>query len=171
MAIGQFGPALGEVLKRKGKTRAEAGRVAHVDPTMIGKIVNGSRKPTQEVMRSAVTHYDDAQLYMAAAGEVTGGAFAPWLNNVDLHRAAVLMKSVEELKEVLHASGTAPITKTNEQITESERQQIKRLLMETLEAITALMHLAAVLCREYSFSWFGSWKEHRADLKAKKYMK
>ncbi|MBO2942772.1 XRE family transcriptional regulator [Paenibacillus sp. F411] len=171
MAIGQFGSALDEVLKRKGDTRGNAGTAAHVDASLIGKVIKGTRKPSKEVMASTTQYYDDGQLYIAAAGEVTGGAFAPWLNNVDLHRASVLIKSVEEIKEVLTASGQAPISKTNEQIDESERQQIKRLLMETVEAITALTHLAAVLCKEYSFSWLATWKEHRSVMKSKKYMK
>ncbi|MBY9081053.1 XRE family transcriptional regulator [Paenibacillus sp. HN-1] len=171
MAIGQFGPALESAMKREGETRKEVGRIAHSDPSMIGKVIKGSRKASEPVMRAATQHYDDGQLFLAAAGEVTGGAFPPWLNNVDLHRASVLVKSVEELREVLAASSEAPISKTGEQITETERRQIKRLLMETVEAITALTHLAAVLCREYSFSWLGTWKEHRAELKAKKYVK
>lgn len=170
MPTGQFGRALGEMLERSGDTRGKVGRVVHVDPSLIGKIVKGSRRPSKEVMRDTAQHYDDGQLYIAAAGEVTGGAFAPWLDNVDLHRASVLFKTVEEMKEVLVASTEAPISKTNEQINEEERQQIKRLLMETVEAITALTHLAAVLCKEYSFSWLGTWKEHRAYLKSKKYM-
>jgi len=172
MAIGQgqFGKALEETLKRNGDTRGNAGRAVHVDPSLIGKIVKGSRRPSKEIMRETARHYDDGQLYIAAAGEVTGGAFAPWLDNVDLHRASVLFKTVEEMKEVLTASGEAPISKTNDQISEEERQQIKLLLMETVEAITALTHLAAVLCKEYSFSWLGTWKEHRAELKTKKYM-
>ncbi|MFB4326439.1 XRE family transcriptional regulator [Priestia sp. BR_2] len=171
MAIGQFGPALDEVLKRKGETRGTAGVAAHVDASLIGKIVKGTRKPSKEVMASTTKHYDDGQLYIAAAGEVTGGAFAPWLNNVDLHRASVLFKTVEEIKEVLVLTSEAPISKTADQLNESERKIMKRLLMETVEAITALTHFAAVLCKEYSFSWFATWKEHRADLKAKKYMK
>lgn len=171
MAIGHFPEALKDVIHRKGDTLAKAGRATHVDGSQIGKIVKGSRKASRPVMKAAVEHYDDGQLYLAAAAEVTGGASAPWLDNVDLHRANVLFKTVEEMKEVLEASGRAPISKTNEQITESERNQIKQLLMETVEAITALTHLAAVLCKEYSFSWLGTWKEHRAELKAKKYMK
>ncbi|MCY9734672.1 helix-turn-helix domain-containing protein [Paenibacillus alvei] len=171
MAIGQFGPALEEAMKRAGETRLKVAEVAHVDNSTIGKVIKGSRKPAKEVMSSTVEHYDDGQLYIAAAGEVTGGAFAPWLNNVDLHRACVLLKSIEEIQEVIAVSGQAPISKTNEQLDESERLQVKRLLMETVEAITALTHLAAVLCKEYSFSWLATWKEHRAILKAKKYMK
>ncbi|WP_025682520.1 helix-turn-helix domain-containing protein [Paenibacillus maysiensis] len=171
MSIGQFGPALQDLLKKKGETRNAVGRVAHVDASLIGKIANGSRKPSKELMRSTTEHYDDGQLFIAAAGEVTGGAFAPWLDNVDLHRASVLFKTVEEMREVLVLSAEVPISKTADQLTESERQNMKRLLMETVEAITALTHFAAVLCKEYSFSWLATWKEHRADLKAKKYMK
>ncbi|MCP3808437.1 helix-turn-helix domain-containing protein [Paenibacillus peoriae] len=171
MSIGQFGPNLQEVLKRRGETRNAAGRAAHVDASLIGKIIKGSRKPSKELMQQAAEHYDDGQLYIAAAGEVTGGAFAPWLDNVDLHRASVLFKTIEEMREVLVLSAEVPISKTADQLTESERQNMKRLLMETVEAITALTHFAAVLCKEYSFSWLATWKEHRADLKAKKYMK
>lgn len=75
------------------------------------------------------------------------------------------------MKEVLVASGQVPISKTNAQINDTERQEIKRMLMDTVEAITALTHLAAVLCKEYSFSWLETWKEHRAELKDKKYLK
>ncbi|MGW8822264.1 XRE family transcriptional regulator [Paenibacillus lautus] len=171
MAIGQFPGALEEVLKRTGDTLAQAGKAANVDGSQVGKIIKGSRKASEPVMRAAAQHYDDGQLYIAAAGEVTGGAFAPWLNNMDLHRASVLFKTVEEMKEVLALTNEAPISKTADQLTESDRQIMKRLLMETVEAITALTHFAAVLCKEYSFSWLATWKEHRADLKAKKYMK
>ncbi|MEK5376607.1 helix-turn-helix transcriptional regulator [Paenibacillus sp. FSL P2-0173] len=171
MAIGHFSGALEEVLKRTGDTLAKAGKATNVDGSQIGKIIKGSRKPSKEVMKQAAQHYDDSRLYIAAAGEVTGGAFAPWLDNVDLHRASVLFKTIEEMREVLTLSAEVPISKTADQLTESERQNMKRLLMETVEAITALTHFAAVLCKEYSFSWLATWKEHRADLKAKKYMK
>lgn len=171
MAIGQFGPALEQALKRSGDTREKAGLIVHADASLVGKIAKGTRKPSHPVMKAAAEHYDDGQLFLAAAAEVTGGAFTPWLDNVDLHRASVLFKSLEEIQEVRDASGLAPISKTNEQINEAERQQIKLLLMETVEAITALTHLAAAICQEYSFSWLATWKEHRAELKAKHYMK
>lgn len=171
MAIGHFSSALQEVMERKGHTLAQAGRIANVDGSQIGKIVKGTRKATKPVMKATAQNYDDGQLFLAAASEVTGGAFTPWLDNVDLHRASVLFKSLEEIQEVRDVSGKVPISKTNDQITDAERHQIKRLLMETVEAITALTHLAAVICKEYSFSWLGTWKEHRAELKLKNYMK
>lgn len=171
MSIGQFRPALQEVLKRTGDTRSKAGAVAHVDASMIGKIVNGARKPSKEVMATTSEHYDDGQLYIAAAGEITKGAFVPWLNNVDLHKSSVHLKTVEEIQEALDALNKAPITKTKEQLVDGDLKQIKAALMESIEAITALTHYVAILCKEYCFSWMGVWKEHRANLKSKKYMK
>ncbi|WP_339321396.1 XRE family transcriptional regulator [Paenibacillus sp. FSL W8-0194] len=171
MAIGQFGTALDEVLKRKGETRGAAGAAAHVDASLIGKIVKGTRKPTKEVMASTTRHYDDGQLYIAAAGEVTQGASVPWLNNVDLHKSSVHIKTLEEIQEALDSLQRAPITKTKEQLAEADIKQIKLTLMECVEAITALTHYVAILCKEYCFSWMGVWKEHRAYLKSKKYLK
>ncbi len=171
MAVGQFGPALEEVLKRTGDTRNKAGAAAHVDASLIGKIVKGTRKPSKEVMASTTEYYDDGQLYIAAAGEVTHGAFVPWLNNVDLHKSSVHLKTIEEIHEAMDALMLAPITKTKEQLAETDLQQIKRTMMECVEAITALTHYVAILCNEYRFSWTDVWKEHRAYLRSKKYMK
>ncbi|WP_160045650.1 XRE family transcriptional regulator [Paenibacillus sp. USDA918EY] len=171
MAIGQFGSALEEVLKRKGETRGAAGAAAHVDASLIGKIVKGTRKPTKEVMASTTKHYDDGQLYIAAAGEVTQGASVPWLNNVDLHRASVHLKTMEEIREALDALMKAPITKTKDQMDQDDLKQIRSAIKESVEAITALTHYVAILCKEYCFSWMGVWKEHRAYLKSKKYLK
>lgn len=170
MAIGQFPQALEEVLKRAGDTREKAAKVAHVDSSTVGKVIRGTRRPTNELMKSTSGHYDDGRLYIAAAGEITDGASVPWLNNVDLHRSTVHLKVLEEIGEVEQALLHAPITKTKDQLGQKEMQQIKAAIMESIEAITALMHYVTVLCKEYSFSYFSAWREHRADLKAKKYM-
>ncbi|MNI79936.1 hypothetical protein D3C73_1364290 [compost metagenome] len=71
----------------------------------------------------------------------------------------------------MEAMKTAPISKKCEQLTAADRERMKAMIIECVEAITALTNHVAVLCNEYTFSWFGIWKEHRAELKAKKYMK
>lgn len=170
MAIGQFGPALEEVLRRTGNTRADVAGVAHIDASMVGKVIKGTRKPSKEVMQSTVGHYDDGRLYIAAAGEVTEGAAVPWLENADLHRSSVHLKALEEIGEAEEALHDAPITKTREQLTQTDLLKIKAAIMESVEAITALMHYVSILCREYCFSYVGVWREHRSELRAKKYI-
>lgn len=108
---------------------------------------------------------------LAAAAEVTGGASVPWLDNVDLHPSSTHIKTIEEVQEALQALLKLPITKSLEQLTRSDREQIKNGIMEQLEAITALSHNTAVLCRKYDFSYTGLWNEHRAELKSKRYLK
>ncbi|MEK5162024.1 helix-turn-helix transcriptional regulator [Paenibacillus sp. FSL R5-0527] len=171
MAIGQFGPALEEALQRTGETRGKVGRVTHVDASMVGKIIKGTRKPSKEVMRAASEHYDDGQLFIAAAAEVTGGAFVPWLDGADLHKSTTTLKTLEEMDEAEAALQEAPITKRLDQLTPKEKQQIKVSIMEQIEAVTALLHNITMLCREYGFSFSKMFREHRSEMKAKKYMK
>ncbi|NUU73981.1 helix-turn-helix transcriptional regulator [Paenibacillus xylanilyticus] len=166
-----IGDVLHEYRKERGLTQEQFSEKVLLDRSSIAKVEKGTRAAPKGLAMQAAVAFDEPRLYLAAQEEVTGGAISPWLDNVDLHRASVLFKTVEEMKEVLELTSEAPISKTADQLTEADRQVMKRLLMETVEAITALTHFAAVLCKEYSFSWFATWKEHRADLKAKKYMK
>lgn len=171
MAIGQFGPALESAMKRTGHTRGEIGRIAHVDASQVGKIIKGSRKASKPVMQASVEHYDDGQLFLAAAAEVTGGAFVPWLDSADLHRSATTLKTLEEIDEVEEALQRAPITKRPDQLSAKDRERIKVAIMEQIEAVTALLHNITVLCRTYGFSFGAMFKAHQAEMKQKKYMK
>lgn len=170
MAIGQFPGALQEVLKRTGDSYQKAGRAAHVDGSQIGKIINGTRRPSKPVMQAAVRHYDDIRLIIGAAEEVTGGACVPYLDGADLHPSSTYIKTIEEMQEALLALQSIPITKRLDQLTPADRENVKNGLMEQIEAITALTHNAAVLCRKYEISYLGLWKDHRDELKQKKYM-
>lgn len=170
MAIGQFGKALGEVLERSGDTRGKVSRVVHVDPSLIGKIVKGSRRPSTELMRETVRHYDDGQLILAAVAEVSSGASVPWLDRADLHPSSTYIKTLEEIREAEEALMRLPVTKSLAHLTERDRHSIKAGLLEQIEAITALTHNVVLICRKYEISYSALWDEHRAEMKSKKYM-
>ncbi|WP_433943404.1 XRE family transcriptional regulator [Paenibacillus sp. SN-8-1] len=171
MAIGQFGPALEEALKRTGNTREQAGAVAHVDASLIGKIVKGSRNPSKELMAATADYYDDGELFLGAAAEVTGGAFIPWLNAADLHTSTTTLKTLEEIEEAQLALHQAPITKRRDQLSDKDRQKIEISIKEQIEAVTALLHNITMLCRSYDFSFAAMFRAHRAEMKSKNYMK
>lgn len=158
-------------MKKAGNTRGEVGRIVHADASTVGKVIRGSRKATKSVMQTAVQHYDDGQLYIAAAAEVTGGASVPWLNGADLHPSSAYIKTLEEIREAEECLLKLPVTKHPEHLSEPERKQIKGALLEQLEAITALTHNVAVQCRKYGFSYLGLWKEHHSELASKNYLK
>jgi transcriptional regulator with XRE-family HTH domain len=157
--------------KQQGMTQEQFAEQVLVDRSSIAKVENGKRQAPKSLIRQAAVTFDDLRLYLAAQEDVTGGASVPYLDAADLHRAATHYKSLEESEEAEAAMKAAPIMKRPNQLNEQDREAIKKAIMECIEAITALTHHAAVLCKEYSFSWREVWKEHRADLKAKKYMK
>ncbi|MFD0682409.1 MULTISPECIES: helix-turn-helix domain-containing protein [unclassified Paenibacillus] len=171
MAIGQFGQTLAKVRSERNEGQGTAARVAYVSQSYISKIEKGERRAPKDVMKSTVEHYDDPQLAVAAANEATGGGWIPWLNNTDLHRANTHLKTLEEIEEAVIALKAAPITKLRTQMDEHELQLMKTAIRECIEAITALTHHVAILCKEYCFSWMAMWNEHRIKLKASKYIK
>jgi hypothetical protein len=110
-------------------------------------------------------------LYLAAQDEVTGGACTPWLDGADLHASTVHLKTFEEITEAEEAMKAVPITKRKDQLREKDLAAIRTAIVECIEAITALTHYVAVLCKEYTFSWLTMWREHRQKLKESKYLK
>lgn len=165
-----FSQQLQNVMEEHGHTQQIPAAAAHVTSGTISKYTRGVRKPPTDVMRNIVKHYNEPELCIAAASEVNSDAFVPWLNLADLHKSNVHLKTLEEINEAVSALATAPITKRKDQLTATDLKGIRQSIMEQIEAITALMHNVAVLCKEYDFSWFALWTEHRQELKSKKYL-
>lgn len=167
----KFGQTLDVVSGERGENQQIVADVAHVSNSLVSKIIRGNRKPAKDIMRNTTAHYDDARLYLAAQEEVAGDASVPWLNNADLHASTVHLKTIEEIRETIEAMATVPITKRKDQLCDKDKEAIRTAIKECIEAITALTHYVAILCKEYCFSWLGVWKEHRLKLKASKYIK
>lgn len=166
-----FGQALKNAIDNRGVTQIDASKVAMVDNSTLGKYIKGTRNAPIDVMQRTTEHFNDPFLSMAAANEVSGNSFVPILDNVDLHRCSVHLKTVEEIDEARAALSVAPITKRHDQLTEADLQAIQAAINESMGAITALMHYLAVLCKEYCISWVSIWKSHRKMLKDKNYIK
>jgi transcriptional regulator with XRE-family HTH domain len=167
----KFGQELAQVMDEHGENQTDIAQIACVSNSSISKYTLGTRRIPKDVIRVTASHYDDPRLFVAAQEEVTGGACTPWLNGADLHKSTVQIKTQEELSEAQVAICTVSITKRKDQLAEKDIENIKIAITESIEAITALTHYVAVLCKEYSFSWLTMWNEHRKQLKMQKYVK
>jgi transcriptional regulator with XRE-family HTH domain len=167
--------SIGDVIqtfrKEQGLTQEEFAEQILIDRSSVAKVENGKRQAQKHFMKQVADTFDEPRLYLAVQEEVTGGASVPYLDNADLHRAATHFKSIEEAEEALMAMRSAPISKKREQLTVADQELMKAMIIECVEAITALTHHVMVLCKEYAISYLGIWKQHRAELRAKKYMK
>lgn len=145
----------------------------HLSKQMVSHVERGRRKLPKDVMPKAIETLDCGFVAVAAASEVTGGAWVTKLDgdHVDLHRSSVRAKTEEELHEALNAISSVCVANHPSGMKEEDRRQLEEALIQAIDAITALTHYVSVICRDYRFSWNKLWKIHRSKLKARKFIK
>lgn len=107
------------------------------------------------------------------------GTYTSWgvtqLNGeaVDLHRTNVSSVTMEELEEALDAvSKASRKLKSNPNTIEHfDIQMIEKAIQECIDAITALTHYVAVLCKEYGISYVKMWAQHKLKLISRRFLK
>jgi hypothetical protein len=135
---------------------------------MIAEIEAGRRRMPRDVAKQAVETLDCGFYALESAQAILGDAWIPKLNNVDLHRSAVREKALEELQE---AMDQLAVTSSVNEPDPNSRDEVKAVLIESIDAIVCLCHLVAVYCKEYGFSWVGMWREYHRKAEKRGYMK
>jgi DNA-binding XRE family transcriptional regulator len=90
---------------------------------------------------------------------------------VDLHRASVAAKTLEELEEALTAIKNVCVANNPKAMKEYEKSTLEEVLIQAIDANVALTHYIAVICKEYEISWMKIWNNHRTKLQARGYLK
>jgi len=168
-----FGNVLKEAREKAGFTQTDLSNQVPVSRSTIAMTETGKRDLPHEVVPTVLQKLDCGFLVMEAAAHYTGGAFVTKLNGdaVDLHRSAVKEKTIEELHEALEAIQNDKLANNPQNISPADRERLEKSLLEVIDAIWSLCHYAAVICKEYGFSWSELWKKHRIKLKANGYIK
>lgn len=173
--MSKVGTALRQARLSRGLRQQDLCRRLYVSDSTLSAIEHGQQRPAIDVARRAVRELDDPDVYLAAAQDMTGGVMVPAMLDgpkVDLHRASVRDKVMEELSEAIEALAKArelANAKTAEDLSEEGRQQVRRALHELIEAQTACAVAVAVLCRQYDISPADVYREHLQELRAKGY--
>jgi transcriptional regulator with XRE-family HTH domain len=169
----------GKILVSIGSAQKEARAHAHMTQEelayhlnmsrpAVANVERGYRKMPRDVMGKAVETLDCGFYAMAAAQEVLGRAWIPKLDGVDLHRSAVREKVLEELQEAIQEISS---TSSVNQPEPGKHDDLREVLIESIEAITCLAHFVAVYCKEYGLSWSELWTEHHRKLESNGYLK
>lgn len=169
MGVGQ---ALKEARSFRGLTQTDLSDELYVARSTVAMTETGRRELPDEVVPLVVTKLDCGFLAMEVAHHYTAGSFVSKLNGqaVDLHRSSVKEKSIEELREALDAINGVCIANRPERIGERVHEQLEYSLLQVIDAIVALTHYVAVVCREYGFSWREMWRQHRKKLRDRGYL-
>lgn len=166
-----------EVLKEarieRGLTQKQLAEMVYVSQEAIGKAERGLRKSPQCASNQLINVLDNGFLAMELAQERLGYAFVSKLDgeNVDLHRASVKDKTIEEVTEAYQGIKQLCLSNVPEYTTEYKKQEIESVLKEAIDAVYALLHYISVCCRDYKISWIKIWSDHRTKLKSRGYVR
>jgi len=154
-------------------TQEELAAELGVSRSAISAYKTGRRKIPKDIAAKLVQKLDDGFLAMELAAMATGGAWVRELDgeHVDLHRASVAAKTQEELREALEAVQRVCVAAPPRAMPKEKLRQLEEALIQAIDAIVALTHYVAVICREYGFSWVELWRKHFRKLKARKYVR
>ncbi len=176
-SVAAVGSALRQARLSRGLRQLDICRKLYISDSTLSAIEHGQQRPAVDVARKAARELDDPELYLAVAQEMTGGVMVPAVLDgprVDLHRASVKEKTVEELSEAIEALAKArelANARSAKDLTEQGREQVRRALHELVEAQTACATAVAILCEQYGVSPAAVYREHLEELRQKGYMR
>lgn len=156
---------------RQGLTQEQTAMEMNVSRESISKYENGHVKIPADISRSMMERHDNPRFAFALRNDYTRTG-PVWLDgpNVDLHRSSVREKTLEELNEVVNLLNGFSFAKPLKNLSHWEMPELEKLLEEVVEAITAMEHLAVVVCEEANISYVETWEKHHQQLRAKGYV-
>lgn len=138
---------------------------------MVSMVESGQRTIARDMAPIMAAKLDHPALYAELARELTG--FGPaWLDgpNVDLHRAAVREKCLEELREAIQAVDNQPAYTPPEVLTDRARKDRYEHLLQVMDAIEACFMHVGTQCLEYGYSMRQLSDDHYKKLRGKRYV-
>lgn len=164
----EFGTVQREARKHADFTQEQFAVEINLSRPALANIETGRRRMPKDRIKVANETLDDGFYAMASVQEVLGDTWIPVLDGVDLHRAAVKEKAIEELREAMdEITATSMVNRPDPK----RREEIQHLLMECIDVIVCLTHLVAVICREFGISWVGMWREYHRKAEKQGYLK
>lgn len=138
---------------------------------MKSAIERGQRLVPTDIAPVLAAQLDHPALYAEMARELTG--FGPaWLDgpNVDLHRAAVREKCMEELREAMQAMDKHAGYLLPDAMTDRQQKERYEHLLQAMDGLVALYTYIGTQCLEYGYSMAQVSRDHYAKLRGRRYV-
>lgn len=145
-------------------TQSELAAMLHLDRSSIGKYETGRRSIPAHLRAEIANALDHPAVYFAAEEEATGGVTIPHLNGERIERSLSAMKELAkwEAQEALDHLDQVRFHKPAQFWTDEEKDDMKEVMNELLDAAASLQNLVGVACEEYGFSQreiYENWRE------------
>lgn len=161
--------------RERGLTQENIANDMNYTQQYIQQLEKGKRRLTEQDTARLARYLDDGQFKLALARRITGGLSPPYLNGIDNHRMACMMKLTEELQEVIDiiANNMQLLIRAQsaEDFQPGEKERIEEMMLEVVETVTAAENTLARLARTYNISLADLWDRHEKELSEKGYLR
>lgn len=174
LGIGRVPKALKDARAEIGVTQQQLSFDIYESREAVSQQENGRYRVQPNITKYYTEKHNNPWVAMEAVAEYTGcGVVKLDGDAADLHRTTVLLKTKEELEEALEAilAASKKIAVNPKTVGNMEKEVIEKSLNECTDAITALTHYVAVLCKEYGISWSKVWTQHKVKLIQRRFIK
>jgi transcriptional regulator with XRE-family HTH domain len=166
----RIGEELANARKRQGLTQEQLAYDLPLSRESIAKYEIGSRRLPDDMRRPIAQEIDDVEFYFSTWNDATGEVSIPFLNGdyIDQHPASMAFLVQRETSEAIEQLTNACWVKPVHTRTDSDREEMRKVIFETLDAAASMINLVAVICREYKFSMKKIFAEWRLTLKVRR---
>jgi transcriptional regulator with XRE-family HTH domain len=168
-----IGEAIAEARKRQEKTQQDVSHGINYSREAISKFETGDRSIPKEVVSKITHNIDDPQLYFETWKENSGFVSIPYFDGdyIDQHPTSMMYLVKMETAEALNAIESAAWSKPAVMFTQDERENMKQILKENLDAAATMINLVACICKAHDFSMRDLFREWNVSLKIRKFNK
>ncbi len=166
----RIGEELAKARKRQDFTQQQLAFELPVSRESLAKYEIGLRKVPDDLLLPISQAIDDEQYYFVTWNEAAGEVSIPFFNGdyIDRHPASMVFLVKRETDEALDHLTRACWVKPVHTINASEKEEMKRVVFEMLDAAASMINLVAAICKEHHFSMKKLFKEWRITLKARR---
>jgi DNA-binding XRE family transcriptional regulator len=168
MAIGK---EIAMARKRQGHTQEKLSLDIPASRESLAKYETNSRHLPKDLHKHISEALDDPQFFFHIWQEAAGAVSIPFLNGefVDHHPTSMKYMVQKETAEALEQLETVCWFKPPQALSENEKQEMKKVMHEILDAAASMINLVAVLCDQYDFSMKDVFKYWKMSLRARRY--
>lgn len=168
MSMGEY---MAAARKRAGMTQQDLSVEVNYSRESIAKYETGTRTLPRELYSTVTQKIDDPEFYFETWGETTGYVSIPYFDgdNIDQHPSSMLFLVQSETQEAMEHLKRVCWAKPAHAYTDSEREAIKKAILEILDSAASMINLIALICKNHRFSMKEIFRTWQVSLKVRRY--
>lgn len=142
------------ILQQEGLTQKQIAQDTYQSYELVNKQTKGTRTMNKDVARRAMQVYQNYEFEASILHEFSDGLASPVMGGPYVERHRMVLEEIAEMetRDVLRIINEVSLVKPPNACSKDERENVRRMMHELIEARVAIDNLLMVLERDYGFS-------------------